>query len=198
MKTNNRGFTLIEVMIVIAIIGVLASIVISISNTGRIKSRNSVRIQELRQMQNALELYYINHGQYPISQGPIWAGRWAEDCYMPGFVIPELVTEKLFPGIKDPVLACPGHDGYSYGSNGRDYKLIAHSEAFNGVETTLIDPATDGGVLDSNGMCIIDGNDYQHFGVWSSGGKCWLENWICDIKELCLTNDNPPGAGNFN
>jgi type II secretory pathway pseudopilin PulG len=52
-------------MVVIAIIGLLSSITLSSLITARFKSRDSVRYQDLRQIQTALELYYTDKGYYP-------------------------------------------------------------------------------------------------------------------------------------
>lgn len=60
-----RGFTLIELLVVIAIIGILSSVVLSSLNDARIKSRDSARVSNIRQIQYALELYNDANGKYP-------------------------------------------------------------------------------------------------------------------------------------
>lgn len=63
-----RGFTLIELLVVIAIIGLLASIVLASLNSARIKGRDARRIADLKQIQNALEMYASdNAGRYPTT-----------------------------------------------------------------------------------------------------------------------------------
>ncbi|MDP3901893.1 MAG: type II secretion system protein [bacterium] len=62
-----KGFTLIELVIVIAIIGILASIVLVGLGGFRGKSRDARRISDLKQVQNALELYFAKEGVYPSS-----------------------------------------------------------------------------------------------------------------------------------
>ncbi len=62
---DKRGFTLIELLVVIAIIGILATIVLASLNSARIKARDVRRLADLKQLQNALELYAHDHaGQY--------------------------------------------------------------------------------------------------------------------------------------
>ncbi|MBX4210749.1 type II secretion system GspH family protein [Candidatus Parcubacteria bacterium] len=69
-KKNNAscGFTLIEILTVISIMGVLASIFIGNLNGARITARNSERVQDLVQYRNALLLYYDTHGYYPLDR----------------------------------------------------------------------------------------------------------------------------------
>lgn len=67
MKTARRGFTLIEIMIVIAIIGVLSSIVLASLGPARMKARDARRIEDLHEINNALALYYSDHHEYPPS-----------------------------------------------------------------------------------------------------------------------------------
>ena len=62
---NNKGFTMLEILIVIAIVGLLASIVVVNSGRGMDQSRDTRRIQEVYQIAHALMLYYTNNGEFP-------------------------------------------------------------------------------------------------------------------------------------
>lgn len=64
-KKNLGGFTLIEMLIVVAIIGILASIVIIGIGPAQKKGRDSRRATDLRETQTALELYFNKFGIYP-------------------------------------------------------------------------------------------------------------------------------------
>jgi prepilin-type N-terminal cleavage/methylation domain-containing protein len=68
-KNNRAGFTLIELLVVIAIIGLLATIVLISVNMARANGRDAKRLSEVNQIQKALELYYNQYGNYPISIG---------------------------------------------------------------------------------------------------------------------------------
>jgi len=76
-KRKNKGFTLIELLVVIAIIGVLASIVLVSLNSARSKGRDTKRVGDVRNLTQALEMYYDANGQYPtvLSQlAPTYVG----------------------------------------------------------------------------------------------------------------------------
>jgi general secretion pathway protein G len=60
-----RGLTLIEVLVVIAIIGILAAVIsVNAVQSGKI-SRDAKRQADLRMLQSAVELYKNKEGRYP-------------------------------------------------------------------------------------------------------------------------------------
>ena len=61
----NRGFTLIELLVVISIISLLASIVFSGLQSARDEAKETAFIQELTQLQRAVELYRLQFGEAP-------------------------------------------------------------------------------------------------------------------------------------
>jgi type IV pilus assembly protein PilA len=64
-KLNQKGFTLIELMIVIAIIGILAAIAIPQFAAYRQKSYNSAAHSDLRNVKTNLEAFYADYQAYP-------------------------------------------------------------------------------------------------------------------------------------
>ena len=67
MEDNNkiRGFTLLELLVVISIIGILSSMAIVSLNGARMKARDALRKADMAQLRTALALYYDDHNQYP-------------------------------------------------------------------------------------------------------------------------------------
>jgi prepilin-type N-terminal cleavage/methylation domain-containing protein len=64
---RKRGFTLIELMVVIAIIGLLATIITASLSTARAKGRDAKRIADIKTIQTALDLYYNDNYKYPTA-----------------------------------------------------------------------------------------------------------------------------------
>ncbi len=64
MKSNTVGFTLLELLIVVLIIGVLASIAVSAYQKAVLKSRFSSIIPPTKTIADAQEFYYMNNGSY--------------------------------------------------------------------------------------------------------------------------------------
>lgn len=60
-----KGFTLIEILIVVAIIAILASIVLVGLGPTQQSGRDARRLSDLHEIQNGLELYYSKCGYYP-------------------------------------------------------------------------------------------------------------------------------------
>lgn len=119
MSKNNKGFTLIEVLIVIAIIALLASIVLVGLGSFRSRGRDTRRIADLRSTQNALELYYTKFSQYPPD------GSWQE--------LENNLREATI-GVtkisKDPLPGRSGYDEYGYdtSTDRQSYVLRAQLE----------------------------------------------------------------------
>lgn len=67
--SRNKGFTLIELLIVIVILGILATVGFASFTSSQMKSRDARRKGNLRQITNALELYFNDKGQYPADDG---------------------------------------------------------------------------------------------------------------------------------
>jgi general secretion pathway protein G len=64
-QNTKKGFTLIELMIVIAIISVLAVTLVPQLTGAQARSRDAGRVSSLKNITAVLETYYSDEGQFP-------------------------------------------------------------------------------------------------------------------------------------
>jgi len=62
---KRQGFTLVELLIVVVIIGLLAAIALPQISSYRIRGHNSSAITDLRTFKTVLETYYVDTKAYP-------------------------------------------------------------------------------------------------------------------------------------
>ena len=67
LKSNQKGWTLIEITIVISLITILASIAVVGYQSAITRSKEAVLMEDLFQMRNAIDLYYADKEEYPPS-----------------------------------------------------------------------------------------------------------------------------------
>lgn len=139
---NKKGFTLIELLVVVSVIGILASVILVGVAAFRGKGRDSRRIQDLGQVQNALELYFTKNGAYPPTSD------WTT-----------LSNTLIGAGIgvnQVPVEPSSGKS-YSYCSSGNRYILGASLEEDNdGARAINNAPCTPAGMVcgPTKGYCL--------------------------------------------
>jgi len=128
-KTMKFGFTLIELLVVVAILGILASVGLGQFFTAQKRGRDTQRKESLASIARALEMYYNDHKQYPLStggnEGNIMIPGVATIYWGGEFTDGKTTYMKQLP--KDP--ADNAH--YFYMSDGTNFKLYAWIEHEN-------------------------------------------------------------------
>jgi general secretion pathway protein G len=67
IRKSEAGFTLIELMVVILIIGLLATIVVQNLRSATDKAKRVKAQADIAQIKSGLERYYLDNGSYPTS-----------------------------------------------------------------------------------------------------------------------------------
>lgn len=102
---KRRGFTLIELLVVIAIIGILSSVVVASLNGARKKARDARRVDDVKQLQLALDLYFDSssgNGKYPKALSDVVAGG-----FIPKEPIPPAGTDAAYLYV--PLSSCTSY-----------------------------------------------------------------------------------------
>ncbi len=67
INNPTKGFTLVELLVVVAVIGLLSVVAVVSFSGARLRSRDSKRVAYVKQVSSALELYYLQNGYYPTT-----------------------------------------------------------------------------------------------------------------------------------
>jgi type II secretion system protein G len=128
MRRLSAGFTLLELMVVISIIGILSAIIIANLQGANARGRDAQRQSDLRELQIAIEAYKRVNGQYPAMGCGLNIGNG--DGFASESECPEYI-EDLAPQFIDRLPTDPrrdaGEEGYSYSTHrtGTVYKVMA-------------------------------------------------------------------------
>ncbi len=116
----NRAFSLVELMVVIVILGLLASIVTVAVNDYLVAGKQTVAKSEIAQISNALQLFYTEQNRYPTSDEGLAALKEKTKLHPNGILQGDLND----PWGHEYVYVYPGLNGVfdilSYGANGQE------------------------------------------------------------------------------
>ena len=103
LRSNRSGFTLVEIMITVAIIALLAAIAIPNLNRSKVTANESAAQSTLKSVSSALENYYAVNNRYPNNTNALLGAA------------PPYLNKDYFTG---------NTNGYSYTSTLTDYSYL--------------------------------------------------------------------------
>jgi len=136
LKNKNKGFTIVELLIVIVVIGILATLVIVTFTGIQQKGRNSQRQTDINAVDSQVEAFYAQHGFYPTQA----------DLATASFVTKYL--KGLDPeSLRDPKQATGGTIGTTVSSS--QYSYVALNSGGTGCTNTTATTITNDDPVDN-------------------------------------------------
>jgi prepilin-type N-terminal cleavage/methylation domain-containing protein/prepilin-type processing-associated H-X9-DG protein len=184
---KKRNFTLIELLIVIAIIAILAAMLLPALNKAREKARSSSCLSQIRQISTAMMIYKDDHEDYYVYAGGDgadlgWSYTMVRDKYITS---PKLYLCPSIPGnflYRDdftlPNAASWTYTWISYGYNylglgSQYYRSGSYSTPKYGIKGTMVrNPSSIIMLADSRYTATIDR------GYYYISNTCWDSSYL--------------------
>lgn len=112
---RQQGFTIVELLIVIVVIGILAALVITTFTGIQQKARNTERQTDIKALHGQVEAYYAQQGKYPTLAN-LNDGTW-RTANMKGLDAEALKDPK---GAAQTLVAAPAESAYAYAVTASD------------------------------------------------------------------------------
>jgi len=123
-KHKQLGFTIVELLIVIVVIGILAAITIVAYNGVQMRGRDSVRKSDLVSINKAIKLFYADNGNYPMTSG--WCTQVSHPSFAAAFKAELALYISKIPS--DPLYANTNQDYFYKNIDDQSYELYAELE----------------------------------------------------------------------
>ncbi|HNX11112.1 MAG TPA: FISUMP domain-containing protein [bacterium] len=182
---KNPAFTLMELIIVVFIIGLIAGAITISYQAVRANARDTKRISDVTQIQNALELYHRDEGQYPAAlvSGQPLVGSTSSTTYLAAVPTPPNVLDGTCTASNNTYSYSPVNNGEKYTLNfclGGQVSNLTPGAAC-GTPTGLLSQDCcelfpvqyEGGPYDANGVSTTTGGYYRTVKI---GDQCWLKD----------------------
>lgn len=117
MHQHRKGFTIVELLIVIVVIGILAAISIVAYNGIQQRAREAERQSDIKAISTQLEMYFVDNGEYPLNS-QMGNATWIRNN-MPNIANDTIVAPNAPSGtvnsIRGGIRASLSNDGSDYG-----------------------------------------------------------------------------------
>jgi len=164
MKTFTRGLTLVELLVVVAIISILATIVVASFADIRANARDTKRMSDIDQIGLALRLYGQEKGGLPdcfngrvleSGRGAMYANEGcAEAAAIESYLVDyfgEMPVDPLGPGSDDYFYYYDSaHGCFSSGSVAMVFAVNMETKPSNGATSCEVVSGNDGGYIRTN------------------------------------------------
>jgi prepilin-type N-terminal cleavage/methylation domain-containing protein len=141
VKTNAnivKGFTVMELLAVVAIIGILAALLLPVLGSAKAAGKRTTCLNNLRQIGEGVHLYADDSNQilFPITNAsePFWNPRAVYEWTAYDPLMRSYVGFKAAPSSRDKVFACPADRFHYWGTNGA-YVLVPQGQHFQPYAT---------------------------------------------------------------
>jgi general secretion pathway protein G len=128
--SKQKGFTIVELLIVIVVIGILAAITIVAYNGVQDRTRFAKAQSDLSSLNKAILMYYADNGKYPSPTpgAPGCTNGWCgwdqvtDDAFIPG-----LAPQYIAKTPQMPTTNAAGDTYLYYSASGTDYRLMRYN-----------------------------------------------------------------------
>jgi len=183
-QKGRAGFTIVELLIVIVVIAILAAIVIVAYNGVQGRAKDARRVQDLKGIVKALEIYKTNTGSYPAANSTTGASGW--EVSTDGTSATDFLSVLRTSGAVTRIPVDPRNYGElpnitpTRASNSFEYFYYKYTAGTNGCPTaqgdyyvlgaTRMDTVASGANYPSNPGFSCSGRDWVTTGAWVTGG----------------------------
>ncbi|MBI5370144.1 prepilin-type N-terminal cleavage/methylation domain-containing protein [Candidatus Uhrbacteria bacterium] len=144
MSKSSRGFTLLEILVVIAIIALIGVFAAVAVNAARSKQRDATRLANIRQLQSALEDHFNEGNTYPAGEllplgdpttsACLGLNGFLGDCSSESAVFLRIVPGTYADGLKgDVTCGDPARKAFCYTQRAGGDKYVIHFELENAL-----------------------------------------------------------------
>lgn len=159
-KQTQSGFTIIELIVVVIVIGILASVSTVVYRGSQERARFASYKSDIVRINEAITLYNSENGRYPLGDGTSASG-----CTT-GSGTSFMANSGLVPGYISRMPDVPNHNGgvnyyaYCWNGSGAEYKIVR-----------LVSSGTVPSVEQSTDVTMDPNRGWRGWGFWSPGGS---------------------------